>query len=153
VEALRRFRPGEDTLHSAVNLIREGTATCVVIRENRIVRTGMGTGIGPVILLYEEGALKDASIVDKIDGKAAAMIFVLGGAKSCYGVTMSKSAEAYLKAHQVSTASDTLVETISDRAGGGVCPMEQTVMEIDDPAEGLTALKKRLEELRSENGE
>ncbi|HQQ89280.1 MAG TPA: ECF transporter S component [Oscillospiraceae bacterium] len=151
VEALRRFRPGEDTLRSAVNLIREGTATCVVIRENRIVRTGTGMGIGPVIQLYEEGALEDVSVVDKIVGKAAAMVFVLGGAKSCYGVTMSKSAEAYLTAHHISTASDTLVEIITDRTGGGICPMEQAVMEIDDPAEGLAALKKRLEELRSEN--
>ncbi len=151
VEALRHFRPGEDTLRSAVNLIREGTATCVVIRENRIVRTSTGAGIGPVIQLYEEGALKGASVVDKIVGKASAMVLILGGAKGCYGVTMSKPAEEYLKAHQVPAAWDTLVETITDRTGGGICPMEQTVREIDDPAEGLAALKKRLEELQSEN--
>ncbi len=54
----------------------------MVIRENRIVRTGTGMGIGPVIQLYEEGALEDVSVVDKIVGKAAAMVFVLGGAKS-----------------------------------------------------------------------
>lgn len=151
VEALRRFRPGEDTLSSAVNLIREGTASCVVIRENRIVRTSTGAGIAPVIELYEEGVLKDASVVDKIVGKASAMVLILGGAKGCYGVTMSKTAEAYLKAHQVSTAWDTLVETIADRTGSGVCPMEQTVREIDDPAEGLAVLRKKLEELRGEN--
>lgn len=151
VVALRRFRPGEDTLRSAVNLIREGTASCVVIRENRIIRTSTGTGIAPVIELYEEGALKDASVVDKIVGKASAMVLALGGAKGCYGVTMSKTAEAYLKAHQVSAAWDSLVETIANRAGDGVCPMEQTVRELDDPAEGLAALRKKLEELRGEN--
>lgn len=151
VGVLRRFRPGGDTLRSAVNLIREGTASCVVIRENRIVHTSTGTGITPVIKLYEEGALKGASVVDKIVGKASAMVLVLGSAKGCYGVTMSKTAEAYLKAHQVSAAWDTLVETIANRAGDGVCPMEQTVREIDDPAEGLAALRKKLEELRGEN--
>ncbi len=149
VEALRRFRPEEDALRSAVNLIREGTATCVVVRDNRIVHTSTGAGLDPVIRLYERGVLKGASVVDKIVGKASAMVLILGGVKSCYGVTMSRSAEAYLKAHRVSAAWDTLVETIADRSGGGVCPMEQTVREIDDPAEGLAALKKKLEELRS----
>ncbi len=148
VEALRRFRPAEDALRSAVNLIREGTATCVVIRDNRIVHTSTGAGIDPVIRLYEEGALEGASVVDKIVGKACAMVLILGGAKSCYGVTMSRSAEAYLKAHRVPAAWDTLVETVANRSGDGVCPMERAVRDLDDPAEGLAALKKKLEELR-----
>jgi hypothetical protein len=29
------------------------------------------------------------------------------------------------------------VEIITDRTGGGICPMERAVMEIDDPAEDL----------------
>ena len=91
--ALRRFavrdRGRKNALLSALNLISEDTAACVVIKGGVIVRTEYGRGIGPMMKLYESGILKDAFVVDKIVGKAAAMIMTLGGVKSCYGITVS----------------------------------------------------------------
>lgn len=92
-----RKRATKSAVHSAINLISEGTASCVVIKENTIVKTQCDRGIGPVIRLYESGILQDAFVVDKIIVKAAAMIMTLGGVKGCYGVTMSKSALVALK--------------------------------------------------------
>ena len=81
--ALRRFavrdRGRKNALLSALNLISEDTAACVVIKGGVIVRTEYGRGIGPMMKLYESGILKDAFVVDKIVGKAAAMIMTLGG--------------------------------------------------------------------------
>ena len=145
----RRKRASESAIRSAINLISEGTASCVVLKDNTIVKTQCDRGIGPVIRLYESGILKDAFVVDKIIGKAAAMVMTLGGVKGCYGVTMSASAVAWLKAHQVSVQYETCVEAIINRKGDGICPMEQTVKEIEDEETALVALKEKIAELRN----
>lgn len=145
----RRKCASESAIRSAINLISEGTASCVVLKDNTIVKTQCDRGIGPVIRLYESGILKDAFVVDKIIGKAAAMVMTLGGVKGCYGVTMSASAVAWLKAHQVSVQYETCVEAIINRKGDGICPMEQTVKEIEDEETALVALKEKIAELRN----
>ncbi len=136
-----------DAVMSAKNLILNQKATCVVIKNNKILNIETGRGVKPVIALYEQGILQDAAVVDKIIGKAAAMVLVLGGVKSCYGLTMSRTAAAYLASHGVAVEYGTLTEHIINRKGDGICPMEQTVAEIDDPAEALTALKNKIAEL------
>lgn len=142
-------RANKSAVHSAINLITEGTASCVVIKENTIVKTQCDRGIGPVIRLYESGILKDAFVVDKIIGKAAAMVLTLGGIKGCYGVTMSASAVKWLKEHHVTVQYETCVEAIVNRTGDGICPMEQTVQEIENADIALTALREKMAELRS----
>ena len=132
---------------SAKNLIKNEKATCVVIKNDKILNIETGRGVKPVIALYEQGILSGASVVDKIIGKAAAMVLVLGGVKSCYGLTMSRAAVDYLKSHGVAVEYDTLTEHIINRKGDGICPMEQTVAEIDDPVEALVALKNKIAEL------
>lgn len=151
VTALRqvRRRAAKSAVHSAINLITEGTASCVVLKDNTIVKTQCDRGIGPVIRLYESGILQDAFVVDKIIGKAAAMVLTLGGVKGCYGVTMSASAVQWFKEHHVSVQYDTCVDAIINRTGDGICPMEQTVKDMDDPEAALVALKAKMEELRN----
>lgn len=133
---------------SAINLISQGTASCVVIKDNTIVRTELGRGIGPIIRLYEEGVLEGAFVVDRIVGKASAMILTLGGVKACYGMTMSQTAYQWLVEHGVQVDYETKVEAIINRKGDGVCPMELTVQTITDEKEALAAVKKKVEELQ-----
>ncbi len=136
-----------DAVSSAVNLILEESASCVLIKDNVIEKTVNARGIAPVIKLYEGGLLEDAYIVDKIVGKAAAMIMTLGGVKGCYGVTMSRAAVEWFNCHGVSVRYNKLVEYIVNRKGDGVCPMEETVKEINDEREAFTALKAKIAEL------
>lgn len=144
-----RKRVKESAVRSAINLIKEGTASCVVIKENTIIKTQCDRGIGPIIRLYESGILADTFVVDKIIGKAAAMVLTLGGVKGCYGVTMSAAAVKWLKEHHVSVQYDECVEAIMNRAGDGICPMEQTVKELEDAEEALVSLKEKITELRA----
>ena len=151
--ALRRFavrdRGRKNALLSALNLISEDTAACVVIKGGVIVRTEYGRGIEPMMKLYESGILKDAFVVDKIVGKAAAMIMTLGGVKSCYGITVSRSAEKWLKKSGIPLEYENLIDSIRNRTGDGICPMEQTVAEIENADDALCALKDKIKELNS----
>lgn len=145
--------PKANATESAKNLILREKATCVVIKNGAVINVENGRGVKPIIAMYEQGLLKDAVVVDKIIGKAAAMILVLGGAKSCYGLTMSRAALDYLKAYNVKAEYDTLTEHIINRQGDGICPMEQTVAELEDPAEALEALRAKIAELSANHNE
>ncbi len=145
-----KMKQKENIIASAKNLIFESKASAVVINNGRIVSTECAQGISPIVSLYERGLLNEAVIVDKIVGKAAAQIMVLGGAKSCYGITMSSSALEYLRKNGIYAEFEILTERINNRAGDGICPMEAAIEDIDDPACALAAIRERLAQLMTE---
>lgn len=133
----------------AKQLIAEGKASFVVIRQNEIVYQDLGNGIRPIMKVMENNReiLFDAVIVDKIVGKAAAMLLTLGGASDIYGELMSKSAEEYLTVQGKKISYGRCIQVISNRTGDGICPMERAVAEIDDPVEGYEKLKETVKQL------
>ncbi len=137
-----------ELLTEACKMIKEEGTSCVIIKEGSIVYTADGRGVAPLLTIYEKEKLAASCVVDRIIGKAAAMILVLGGAKSVYGEIMSKAAREYLEARDIPCQYGLCVDVITGRTGTGICPIESSVLSIDDPAEGFEALTKRLAELR-----
>ena len=142
----------EQAVASAVQLLRDGQAACVVLRDGEIVRAETGRGVAPMIRLYEDGALQGAYVVDKIVGKAAAMLMTLGGVSGCYALTVSRAALDWFVGHGIPVEYEVCAEYIVNRAGDGICPMEQTVKELTDATEALAALKQKIADLRKRNG-
>ena len=121
----------------------EGHSVCLCRNGEIIARDGRG--IAPVMqLLAEQTDLRGFSAADLIVGKAAAMLFVKAGVVSVHGKTMSENGKAYLTAHGIPCTCDVLTEKIINRKGDGICPMEQTVLEIDDPEAGYAALRQKI---------
>ena len=149
------FEENEEAIERAVAGIEAGDFGCAVIKNNVIIHKGRGKGVSPLLELAStaEGLKKmeNALVVDRIIGKAAAMLVVMGKVTHAYGLTMSKSGEEYLHAHGVKTKNNRCVDAISDRTGRGICPMERSVMEIDDPREGFEKLQETLAYLRSKS--
>ena len=142
----------EQAVASALQLLRDGQAACVVLRDGEIVRAETGRGIAPMIRLYEDGALQGAYVVDKIVGKAAAMLMTLGGVSGCYALTVSRAALDWFVGHGIPVEYEVCAEYIVNRTGDGMCPMEQTVKELTDATEALAALKQKIADLRKRNG-
>ncbi|MBR1823791.1 MAG: DUF1893 domain-containing protein [Ruminococcus sp.] len=112
--------------------------------------TDDGRGISPMIrFIGENRDLNGYSAADIIVGKAAAMLFVRAGIVSVHGRTMSVSAREFLERHGIACTFETLTERIINRQGTDVCPMEKTVVEIEDVEDGYRALKTRLEEMKN----
>lgn len=139
-----------ELLAEACKMIKAEGTSCVMIKEGSIIHTADGRGVAPLLAIYEKEREKLAAscVVDRIIGKAAAMILVLGGAKSVYGEIMSKAAREYLESRDIPCQYGLCVDVITGRSGTGICPIESSVLSIDDPAEGFEALTKRLAELR-----
>ena len=145
----------QSTLELKLNeAIREITAkknTFVLIKQDEIIYRTSGKGVRPflVLLATEEGRdlLQGAMVVDKIIGKAAAMLAVLGKTSSVYGVTMSESGKSFLEKHDKLQGFTRCVDVISKRDGQGICPIERSVLEIEDPAEAYEKVKMAVAEL------
>lgn len=134
---------------NAVKMIKDGVKTCVVVKGDKIVSAESPLGIYHIINLYEAGVLKNTFVADTVIGKAAAMIFTLAGVKRCYGQVMSKEALKWLESHKIDASYGTLSENIINRKGDGICPMEETVIDIDDEKTAIVLLKAKVEELKS----
>jgi hypothetical protein len=93
--------------------------------------------------------MKGAFVLDKVIGKAAAVILVLGGIREAYGEVMSAAGRGYLAAHGIITECGTLVENITNKSGDGLCPIEGSVLEIGDPAECLERIRSTVKNLMS----
>lgn len=137
------------TLNYAIRMIKNEEASCVIIKNNNIIHTDKAPGIKPLISLYENKPefLKDAFVVNKVIGKAAAMMAVLGGASKVYGVLTSKSAVEFLNKNNVPIEYGELIEKISNRAGDGICPLEETVMDVEEPELAYPMLKETIKHL------
>lgn len=143
----KNLMENDSTFNDAIALINNKSATCVVVKNGKIVSAESPKGIAHVINLYEKGFLKDAYVADTIIGKAAAMIFTLAGVKGCYGETMSKAGLKWLEEHGIKASYSMCTDIIENRTGDGMCPMESTVMDLNDDAEALTKLKAKVAEL------
>lgn len=91
--------------------------------------------------------LRGFCAADKIVGKAAALLFVLAGVCCVHGCVMSRAAKEVFDLHNIPCSYDVLTDHIINRQGDGICPMEQTVLQISDPKDALNALLKKREEL------
>jgi hypothetical protein len=156
VAAVERYRragsaeaPSPELISEARRLIKSGEVSCVVIREGAIIHTADGRGVKPLLELYnnEPEKLKDSCVVDKIIGKAAAMILILGGSASVFGEVMSVSARDYLTKRGIRHNFGRCVDVITARDKTGICPIEKSVLTVDDPKEGIVNITQTVNRL------
>lgn len=138
-------------LDKAKKLFQENNYTIVLVSENQTL-TSTKTGIAPMLdYIKENRDLKGFAACDKIVGKAVALLFAYAGIKEVYAETISKSAFKVLEEHHIDYSYNLAVDKIINRTGDDMCPMEKTVLDINEPQEALIALDKKVQELRSKH--
>jgi hypothetical protein len=125
----------------------------VLCKEN-VIYTSTKNGVAPLIeWLTNDINITGFSAADKIVGKAAALLFVLGGVREVYSPVMSETAVDVFTRYGIATEYETLVPIIINRTGTGPCPMEQAVTNIENPSEALKAIQNTLADLQSRGKE
>ncbi len=151
--AVERHLPWRHTAHcpayaAARRAIRRGEASCIVLLHRKELYRENRAGIGPALEALEAGALQDSVVLDRIVGRAAALLFLLGGVRRVYGKVMSRDALTLLREAGVRTDYGKCVRGIINRAGTGPCPMEAAVDGVTDPAEAARRIRETLAALR-----
>lgn len=128
-------------------MLESGGYTCVLCRGNAIL-TDKRRGVRPLLdLLDSRENFVGYSAADKVVGKAAAFLYQLLGVEFVYAQVISQPALDVLTHFGIATQYGNLVPAIQNRDNTGFCPMESTVLHIDDPKEALSAVKQTLSDL------
>ena len=148
----REVRPmsDADVLTEASNLIRAGRAGAVLVKDGVIVAVEPnGPGVKPLLGLHDNrpDVMKGAWVVDKVVGRAAAAIAVDGGAARVHGLLMSETAKAFLGENGIPATAEQVVPQILNRAHDGLCPLEDSVQKLENPAEMVKAVRARIKKL------
>lgn len=135
-------------LEKAQALLASGDYTCAVCRGSEIYTTHQ-RGVKPLLTWLDDGIdLKNASAADRVVGRGAAFLYCLLGVKEVHARVMSRPAAQVLTAHGITALAETFVEGIINRKGTGPCPFEAAVMDITDPQDALTAIRKKMAEMQ-----
>lgn len=130
----------------ARKLIQTGAAECVLVVNGRIHAHESGRGVSPLLSFFEKSPEKMAGaiVVDKVIGRAAAAIVISGKAKAAHAELMSEDGAEFLRQHGVVVGYAKLVPRILNQKRDGLCPLEQSVLGIEDARQAVVALKARI---------
>ena len=135
-------------INFATSMINDDKAACVVIKNGKVIDSEAGRGVKPIIALSKRSVLSDALVVDKVVGKAAAMVMTYSGVKYCHAITISEFARNWFEKCDVEVTYEKCVPYIVNRAGDGMCPMEETVQNLIKHDGIIDVLDARLAELQ-----
>ena len=139
------------TLRKAIDELNFNEYSCVVLKNNELFHAN-GIGVKPIIqwLAIDINFFANTLVADKIIGKAAALLLILGKAKAVYGKVMSQGAIDILTKYNIHYEYGEKVEYIANRTNTGMCPLEQSVVDIDTPNEAYVAIKQKISVLMAQ---
>ena len=132
-----------------IDMLHAGGYSCVIANGDRI-RTFTQRGVADLydLLVQEPEFLYGASVADKVIGKAAASLMVLGGVREVYTRTISRPALQLLQEAGVMVTCDEIVDHIINRDRTGWCPLEQASRDLHSAKEIFPVIEKFIANLR-----
>lgn len=126
--------------------------SCVIVGEMGCLRLE-GRGIKPLLEAChtKQAYFSNAFVADKIIGKAAAGILAYMGVRQVYGELMSEPAKQLLERYHIPVQYKNLVPMIQNRAGTGMCPMENKVKSLNSAKEIFCVLDSFIKEIMTQN--
>jgi len=100
------------------------------------------------LLTTEPDALKGASVSDKVVGKGAAALMILGEVKDVYTPLISTPALQLLKKSDIAVEYDKEVPFILNRHQTDLCPLEKRCREGNTAKELLPVISRFIEDMK-----
>lgn len=134
----------------AVDLLSEYGCSCVICNQGAVTRCER-RGVADLLnILHDTPAvLAGAAVADKVVGKGAAALMIVGGVRTVYAAVLSRPAKALFDAAAIPVRLNTLVPNIINRAGTGLCPVESLCMECNTPQECVPLIEQFVATLTS----
>lgn len=113
-------------MEDIIKILHEGNYSCVIKNDSEI-RTFSQRGVADLYELVknEPSFLNGASVADKVIGKAAATLMIVGGVKDVYTDIISLSALVLLREAGIEPKFGKTVPFIQNRNQTDWCPMEK----------------------------
>ncbi|MEM2936020.1 MAG: DUF1893 domain-containing protein [Candidatus Bathyarchaeia archaeon] len=135
------------TLGSLISLLDQQGLSLLILKGGRTIYSSREGGMLPLLEAIDQlglRALADSTVVDRIVGRAAALLISHFKAKEVYTKLLSRRAIEILQKNGVAYAAERVVDTIRKKDGTDICPFEKMVLTIDNPEKGYRKLKSEL---------
>lgn len=132
-----------------IKLLHEGGYSCVIRKEEPRTFTQRGVADLYDLLNQDPLFLHRAQIADKVIGKAAAALMVLGGVLEVYTDIISEPALALLQQAAVKVEYVQVVPRIQNRTQTGWCPLETICYEEESPETMYPMIRDFVEKMRN----
>jgi len=119
----------------------------LILKDGEIIYSSKQDGMAPLLEAIDQLGLEkllNSTVVDKIVGKAAALLITYFKAEEVYTKLLSRSAIEVLKKYGISYAAEKVIDYIRNKEDKDICPFEKMVLKIEDPKEGYKKIKNEL---------
>lgn len=132
-----------------IELLHTDKYSCVIANGNEI-RTFTKRGVADLYELLESDHtfLHEASVADKVVGKAAATLMILSGVVRIYAEVISESAIALLQNTKIDVRFGKVVPFIENRDKSGICQLESICSQTDSLQELFPLIEEFVESRR-----
>lgn len=135
-------------LEKAKELLSAGEYTCAICRGDRTFLSEE-RGVGPLVSWLESGEdLCGYAAADKVVGKGAAFLYILLGVRAVYARVISAPAAELLQKNGVFLEYEEKADHIINRKGDGICPFEEAVWDLEDPAEAYSVIRMKMAKMK-----
>lgn len=129
-------------------LLDERDKTCIVLNHDTVIYESDAFGVKPLRLLRQSGFEKQPGdrliLIDRVIGKGALMLAALLGIDEIHTPLVSEYALSYSEKAGIPVVYQTRVPMIEDRTRTGMCPIERSVLDTDDPAAGERQIEEAI---------
>jgi len=140
-----------NNLEYALQELEKGQYTLVLYDGKEIIASKQ-RGIAPLLDLYKtKKDLSGFSAADKVIGRAAAFLYILLGIKEIYAKVISETSIELLNKNNVKIHYYECCTNIINRTGTDICPMEKSVLDIDEPLVAYKTILNRYSALNQNN--
>lgn len=128
-----------------IEILHQGGYSCVIENSGEIY-TFTQRGVKDLFTILKESPeiMKGAFIADKVIGKGAAALMILGGVEEIYADVISNNAIKLLQDCKIMHSFAKSVPHIINRNGDGVCPVETLCNTVNTPEECLPLIENFL---------
>lgn len=142
-------------IEKIIKVLHEKKLSCVILKSDGSIVHCRRRG---VIDLYEllcssPETLNGAVIADKVVGRGAAALMVLGQIKRLYTDVLSRPALQLLGQAGIATDYGTLVDNIINRNGDDICPVEKLTSQVQSAQEALPLIAQFIEDMKNNKPE
>ena len=139
-------------IEKIIKVLHEKKLSCVILKSDGSIVHCRRRG---VIDLYEllcssPETLNGAVIADKVVGRGAAALMVLGRIKQLHTDVLSRPALEMLQQGDISVSYGILVDNIINRTGDDICPVEKLTSQAGTAAEALPLIKRFVENMQAQ---
>lgn len=135
-----------DRLQKAILQLNCEHLSCIVLKGDHDYISNE-KGLRPLMepLREDPDFFRDALIVDRVIGKSAAFLLIKGRIKGLHAMLISQHAVDLLRKHNIPFTYDQLVPYIINASQTDICPLEKTVLEIENVDEAVMALETQIQ--------